>query len=245
MMIVLAAVLGAVVGSFAATVAVRWPRGDSALRGRSACDGCGAPLTAPHLVPVLSYAIQRGRAACCGAPIDPVHPAGEVGGAMVGALSVALSADPWTATGGALFGGLLLLLALLDARHYWLPDALTGALALAGIGAGLLGLAPSLADRLIGGGAGFLLFAAIRTGYRRLRAREGMGGGDVKLFGAIGLWLGWQMLPLVLFGAAAAGLFWSLILYAAGRPLTGATRLPFGVFLALAAWAGWMVERLV
>jgi leader peptidase (prepilin peptidase)/N-methyltransferase len=243
-MLILAAVLGAVVGSFVATVAVRWPRGDSALRGRSACDGCGAPLTAPHLVPVLSYAIQRGRAACCGASIDPVHPAGEVGGALVGALSVAVSADPGTAAAGALFGGLLLLLALLDARHYWLPDRLTGTLALAGIGAGLLGLAPPLVDRLIGGVAALLLFAAVRSGYRRLRGREGMGGGDVKLFGAIGLWLGWQMLPLVLFVAAAAGLFWSLILYAAGRPLTGTTRLPFGVFLALAAWAGWVADQL-
>lgn len=245
MMILLGVVLGAVLGSFLATVAIRWPRGDSALRGRSACDGCGAALGALRLVPIASFVLQRGRAACCGARIDRLHVAGEGGGALIGAMVAAVAADPATAAAGALFGGGLLLLALLDARHYWLPDRLTGTLALAGLGAGLAGIAPDLTDRLIGGAAGFLLFAAVRFGYRRLRGREGMGGGDVKLFGAIGLWLGWQMLPLVLFGAAAAGLFWSLILYASGRPLTGTSRLPFGVFLALAAWGGWLIERAV
>jgi leader peptidase (prepilin peptidase)/N-methyltransferase len=224
MVIILGVVLGAILGSFLATVAIRWPREDSALRGRSACDGCGAPLAAYRLVPVISFVVQRGRAACCGMRIDRLHPAGEIAGALAGAAIAAAASDP-----------------LLDARHYWLPNPLTAALALAGLGAGLLGLQPDLASRLIGGAAGYLLFAGVRLGYRRLRGREGMGGGDVKLFGAIGLWLGWQMLPLVLFGAAAAGLFWALILLATGRSLSGASRLPFGVFLALAAGGGWLV----
>ncbi|ATE65543.1 prepilin peptidase [Rhizorhabdus dicambivorans] len=239
-MILLGAVLGAVFGSFLATAAIRWPREASALRGRSACDGCGAPLTASQLIPVLSFFLQRGRAVCCGARIDRLHPAGEIAGALLGAMAVAIGPDIGTVMAGGLFASLLLLLALLDARHYWLPDPLNAALALAGVGVGLLGIGPGLSDRLIGGVAGFLLFAAVRHGYRRLRGREGMGGGDVKLFGAIGLWLGWQMLPLILFGAAAAGLFWALILYAAGRSLNGTSRLPFGVFLALAAWVGWV-----
>lgn len=240
MVIILGVVLGAILGSFLATVAIRWPREDSALRGRSACDGCGAPLAAYRLVPVISFVAQRGRAACCGMRIDRLHPAGEIAGALAGAAIAAAASDPLTAVAGVVFGGLLLLLALLDARHYWLPNPLTAALALAGLGAGLLGLQPDLASRLIGGAAGYLLFAGVRLGYRHLRGREGMGGGDVKLFGAIGLWLGWQMLPLVLFGAAAAGLFWALILLATGRSLSGASRLPFGVFLALAAGGGWL-----
>lgn len=244
MVIILGAVLGAILGSFLATVAIRWSREDSALQGRSACDGCGAPLAAYRLVPVISFVAQRGRAACCGMRIDRLHPAGEIAGALAGAAIGAVASDPLTAAAGAIFGGLLLQLALLDARHYWLPNRLTGALALTGVGAGLFGLQPPIADRLIGGAAGYLLFAGVRLGYRRLRGREGMGGGDVKLFGAIGLWLGWQMLPLVLFGAAAAGLFWTLLLLAAGRPLTAASRLPFGVFLALAAGGGWLAQRI-
>lgn len=244
MIIVLGAVIGAIIGSFLATVAVRWQRADSALRGRSACDGCGAALAVRRLFPVISFIVQRGRAACCGTRIDWLHPAGEIAGAAAGATIAAISSDLPTAATGALFAGLLLQLALLDARHYWLPDPLTAALALAGLGAGLLGLEPTVADRLIGGAGGYLVFAGVRLTYRLLRGREGMGGGDVKLFGAIGLWLGWKILPLVLFGAAAAGLFWTLILLAAGRSLTGASRLPFGVFLALAAGGGWFAQRL-
>lgn len=243
-MVIAFSVLGAIFGSFIATVAIRWPRQDSALRGRSACDGCGAPLAAIRLVPLLSFIVQRGRAGCCGSRIDPVHPIGEIMGALIGGASAAGAPDLAIAATGALFGWLLLLLALLDARHYWLPDALNALLAIAGIGVALLGIQPGLAGRLIGGVAGFLLFAMVRLGYRRLRGREGMGGGDVKLFGAIGLWLGWQVLPLVLFGAALAGLSWSLILHAAGRPITGASRLPFGVFLALAGWSGWLILQM-
>lgn len=236
-----AALLGAVFGSFIATVVVRWPEGRSVARGRSACDGCGAPIGSARLIPIISYAIQRGLAACCGGRIDRVHPLAELLGAAIGALSVAVAPDPAQALAGAVLGWLLLTLALLDLRHFWLPDRLTAALALAGLAAGFAGLAPPLIDRLIGGVAGLLIFAAVRHGYRRLRGREGMGGGDVKLFGAIGLWLGWRMLPPVLLGAALAGLLWGLILLARGQAPTATSRLPFGAFLALAAWLGWIV----
>ena len=240
MLILAGAVLGAIVGSFLATLIVRWPKRLSIAAGRSTCDGCARPVPTARLIPLLSYALQRGRAACCGAPIDPVHPLTELLAAAIGAASVAIAADPLHAIAGALFGWLLLALALLDARHGWLPDRLTLALALAGAAAGLAGLPPGLADRLIGGGAGFILFALIRHGYRRLRGREGMGGGDVKLFGAIGLWLGWRILPMVLLGAAMAGLLWSFADMVRGKPLKASSSVPLGTFLALAAWAGWV-----
>ena len=93
---------------------------------------------------------------------------------------------------------------------------------------------------LIGGAIGYALFAAIRYGYRWLRGREGMGGGDAKLFGAIGLWLGWYMLPIVLLGATLAGLAFAVALTAAGKSMSRDTRLPFGPFLALSAWLVWV-----
>lgn len=241
MLIGAGALLGAIIGSFIATIAMRWPRGLSVSQGRSACDGCGAPVGAARLVPLVSYALQRGRAACCGSAIDPIHPLAELAAAAIGATSVAVSAAPGQALAGALFGWLLLALALLDIRHFWLPDRLTAALAATGLLAGFV-LPPTLTDRLIGGAAGFLAFAAIRHGYRLLRRREGMGGGDVKLFGAIGLWLGWRALPLVLLGAAVAGLAWSLIGMARGQRMTGASSVPFGAFLALAGWTTWVVD---
>lgn len=239
MLIAAGALLGVIFGSFIATIVVRWPLGRSAARGRSACDGCGAPLGPSRLVPVLSYIVQHGRAACCGGRIDPVHPLAETFGGAIGALAVAVAPDPAQAIAGAMFGWLLLTLALLDLRHFWLPDRLTAALALAALAVGLAGLPPVLPDRLIGGAAGFFLLEAVRLGYRRLRGREGMGGGDPKLFGAIGLWLGWRMLPIVLLGAALAGLAAALLLSLAGRRLGATSRLPFGPFLALAAWGAW------
>ena len=244
LMIAAGGMLGAILGSFIATLAIRWPEGRSVVHGRSACDGCGALLSAIRLVPILSYAVQRGRAACCDTAIDRFHPLTEIAAAAIGATSFAIAADPLQALAGAIFGWLLLALALLDARHFWLPDRLTLALALAGLAAGVAGMPPALADRLIGGAAAFLLFAGIRHGYRGLRHREGMGGGDVKLFGAIGLWLGWRTLPVVLLGAALAGLLWSLIQLSRGRRMTGASSVPFGSFLALAAWCGWIVVGL-
>jgi leader peptidase (prepilin peptidase)/N-methyltransferase len=239
MPILAAALLGAIFGSFIATLVIRWPKGQSVARGRSACDGCGAPVPAVRLIPVLSFLLQRGRAACCGATIDRLHPLAEILAAVIGAASVAIAPDLPKAAAGAIFGWLLLALALLDARDGWLPDRLTLPLAIAAVVAGLAGIPPELIDRLIGGAVGYLAFAGVRHGYRLLRGREGMGGGDVKLFGAIGLWLGWQMLPVVLFGAALAGILWSLTALVRGQRVTAATSVRFGTFLALAAWLGW------
>lgn len=240
MLIVAGAVLGAIVGSFLATLVLRWPAGRSVAAGRSTCDACGEALPAYRLIPILSWLGQRGRAACCGARIDPIHPATEIAAALIGGLCAGLLPDPAMAVAGAVFGWLLLTLALLDLRHMWLPDRLVATLVIAGLAAGIAGLAPALDTRLIGGLAAFLFFLAIRHGYRRVRGREGMGGGDVKLFGAIGLWLGWLPLPHVLLGAAAAGLLYAAALAVTGRRLAASTAVPFGFFLSLAAWGIWL-----
>ncbi|KQX19580.1 MULTISPECIES: prepilin peptidase [unclassified Sphingomonas] len=240
MLIAAGALLGVIFGSFIATIVIRWPQGRSVARGRSACDHCGTALGPARLVPILSYAVQRGRAACCGGRIDPVHPLTELLAAAIGVVSVVVAPDLPQAIVGALFGWLLLALAMLDLRHFWLPNALTGTLAAAGLAVGLAGFPPDPIDRMAGGAAGFLLLEAVRFGYRRLRGREGMGGGDPKLFGAIGLWLGWHMLPLVLLGGALAGLAAALLLLLAGHRLGATSRLPFGPFLALAAWGVWI-----
>jgi len=241
MMMAAGALLGAIFGSFIAVIAVRWPQGRSVARGRSACDHCGAPLGPARLLPLVSYVLQRGRADCCGGRIDPIHPVAELLAALIGLASAGLASDLPHAVAGAVFGWLLLTLSLLDVRHYWLPNGLTGTLGLVGIVVGLAGLPPDLPDRVLGGAVGFLLLAGVRFGYRKLRGREGLGGGDPKLFGAIGLWLGWRALPGVLLGSALAGLAWALLLVVRGRALGFSSRLPFGPFLALSAWINWWV----
>lgn len=231
-------VLGAIIGSFVAALAIRWPQGRSVMHGRSACDGCGRTLTGVDLVPLLSALALRGRCRTCGAAIDPLHWRVEAAGLVIGLVAGAV-APGLEGVAGAVFGWLLLALAALDLVAFWLPDRLTALLALGGVGAGWLGFAPDPLDRVIGGIAGFAALWGIATAYRAIRKREGMGGGDPKLFGAIGLWLGWQMLPAVLMIASMIGLGVVLSAHLRGRPMAADTALPFGALLAIAAYPAW------
>ncbi|MCX8476462.1 MAG: prepilin peptidase [Sphingomonas sp.] len=235
--------LGLVFGSFIATLAIRWPEARSALRGRSECDHCGKALSARELVPVMSYMLQRGRCRGCGGPIHPSHVLTELLGLGIGvAAGIAMPGPGGVA--GAVFGWLLLTLAALDLAVFWLPNLLTGALAAAGLATGLLGIAPPMDARIIGGIGGYAALAAVAAGYRVIRGRQGLGGGDPKLFGAIGLWLGWQALPLVLLAAALIGLAAVLGLWMGGRKVTATDRMPFGTMLAAAAFTIWIGQAL-
>jgi len=231
------ALLGAIIGSFLATLVIRWPEGRG-LGGRSACDACGSELRWFKLVPLLSFLAQRGRCRRCGSPIAAQYFVIELLCAIVGGLAL------WRLPGfegmmGAAFGWLLVALAALDLRHFWLPDRLTAAVALLGVAGASAGLHPPALDRLIGGMGGYALLWSIGAAYRLVRKREGLGAGDPKLFGAIGLWVGWQVLPFVLLGASAVGLGMALMLMVRQR-VTATTRLPLGTLLAVAAFPVWL-----
>jgi leader peptidase (prepilin peptidase)/N-methyltransferase len=230
------ALLGLIIGSFTATLVIRWPQGRSVLMGRSHCDRCNVQLGARDLIPVASHLIARGKCRACGAAIDPRHLAIELVSAIIGA--VALSLNPGIAgLGGALFGWMLIALAALDVEHFWLPDRLTLPLAALGIGLGL----GAIEDRVIGGAAGFAALAGIAYVYKLTRGREGLGGGDPKLFGAIGAWLGWQALPFILLGASGTGLVWALLRHLRGTPIAATDRLPFGALMAIVAFPLWII----
>ncbi len=235
------AILGLVVGSFLATLVLRWPQ-DRDLGGRSGCDSCGVTLRWPDLVPLASYIAKRGRCSACGAAIDPTHPVVELLCALVGGVALLVAPD-WSGIAAAVIGWLLVALAVLDLRHFWLPDRLTGAFAAVALASGALGALPTLTDRLIGGVAGYLALATIAWAYRVLRQREGLGGGDPKLFGAIGLWLGWQSLPFVLLGSSGAGLLAVAVMMLRGKAVGPTTQVPFGTLLAVAAFAVWVFSR--
>jgi leader peptidase (prepilin peptidase)/N-methyltransferase len=239
-----AAILGSIFGSFIAALVGRWPQGRSILSGRSHCDSCGAVLRPWHLVPVLSYLAQRGKCASCGAAIGRDSVAIELIAAAIGGLALALHPG---AAGVAIaaFGCLLLPLAWLDYRHYWLPHPLTAALAVGGIVAGLAALPPDWTSRLIGAGAGLGMLWVIAIAYRSLRGRDGLGGGDPLLLGAIGLWLGWQALPIVLMLASGTGLAIALVLQRRGMALDSATRFPLGSLMAGAAWPVALLSPLI
>ena len=223
------AVAGAIVGSFLATLIIRWPRGEQAVSGRSRCDSCDRELSPIEMIPVASWFVTRGRCRSCGAPIPRLHFGIELASAVLA--SVALALQP-SLQGAALavFWLLLLAPAVLDARHYWLPDSLTIALAAGGLLLGGYATGAGLIERLVGGGAGFTGLWLVGLLYRWLRDREGLGAGDPKLFGAIGLWIGWEALPMVLLISALIGLATAL---SQGR--TRFDRMPFGTLLAVGA----------
>lgn len=235
-----AGVLGAIVGSFLGATLERLPAGRSVVTGRSACDSCGTALTVTELVPVLSWLAQRGKCRTCGSPIGWWQMAAELGAAGI-AMGAVLAAPPGAVLAAMVLGWQLLLLALLDARHLWLPRVLTGALAASGLavaGARAFAVqdAAPLVSALAGGALGFALLWLVATAYRRTRGREGMGGGDPPLLGAIGLWLGPLGVVHTVLGGSLVGLAAALALFVAGRKLSADSVLPLGTCLAIAAW---------
>ncbi|MGZ8281911.1 MAG: prepilin peptidase [Allosphingosinicella sp.] len=233
-------VLGAILGSFVATVLIRWPQGKSVIAGRSRCDSCGKPLGPRDLVPLLSYAALHGRCRGCGVRIDRRHLGVELSAALVGL--VALIAHPLPlAIVSALLGLWLLLIAALDVEHHWLPDRLTLPLIPLGLVAAWAGFGPPLLDRLLGAALGWGVLVLIAIAYRWLRGREGMGGGDPKLLAALGAWLGAYQLPFLLVGAGVLGLGAALLMRLRGEEVSATSRLPLGALLAVTAWPVWLV----
>lgn len=239
----LAGLLGLIFGSFIAALVVRWPQ-NKGLGGRSHCDHCGAKLGARDLIPLLSRAMLRGKSRCCGQAIDPFYSRVEAAGAGIGVLALALmpGISGWI---WAVMGWMLLPLILLDARHHWLPDRLNFALAAAGLilAGPLMGV--DFDSRWIGAAAAGLILLLLRLGYRALRGREGMGGGDPKLFAAIGAWLGWQALPMLLLIASFGGIAWAIVGHKKGNRPIGYRRVPFGVFLGIGGWMTALIFPLI
>ncbi len=236
--------LGLIFGSFLAALVLRWPEGQSVLVGRSQCDRCGRVLRAAELVPLLSALLSRGRCRSCGARIDPVHWRMELGCGAIGACAATFAPLPG-ALGWMALGWILLALAVLDARHYWLPDALTLPLAFLGLTIGPWVTGVRLEDGLIGAAAGYGALLLVALGYKALRGREGLGLGDAKLLGALGAWFGWQALPFILLGASSLALLWVAGRALVGDPIRRSTRIALGTFLSIAAIPAGMAARML
>lgn len=228
------AVLGAVWGSFVSALCSRWPNGESIATGRSRCDNCGRQIAGYDLIPVLSFLILRGQCRYCGHQIGPLPLATELVSIAVALIPVAFLPQD-QAVGLALFAWLLLPLVLLDWFHLWLPDRLVLLLTVFGFVLGPL-LAPEIGmiDRIIGLSIGFLSLQAIRYFYKKYRNIDGMGAGDPKLFGALGVWLGWQALPIALLTASCVGLVLILLTYRSKKPEDAA--FPLGSYLGMGAY---------
>jgi len=225
--------LGAIWGSFIAALCSRWPNGEAISTGRSRCEQCGSVIAVYDLIPVLSFLLLRSKCRACGQKIGAMPQLVELAAIVLGTVPVLLLPGP-QAVAASVFGWLLLPLIILDYRYYWLPDRLVILLAISGLFVGLLLDSPiTWFDRCAGLIAGFGTLEAIRVGFKRWRGYDGMGAGDPKLFGALGIWLGWQALPIVLLGASAIG----ICIFVARSALTQSSNfLPFGSYLCGAAY---------
>ena len=189
--------------------------GDQALTlasPRSHCPACRAPVRAIHNIPVVSWLALRGRCASCRARIPVRYPLVELTTAILSAAVAWHFGFGFTAGCALLVTWMLIPLTGIDADHQLLPDAITLPLLWLGLLASLghdpaagsaLPVAPR--DAILGAAGAYLLLWSVFHAFKLLTGKEGMGFGDFKLFAALGAWLGWQMLPLILLLSAGVG----------------------------------------
>lgn len=231
----LGAVCGLALGSFIATAAMRYARGDGFLSGRSRCDGCGQSLSYVQTAPLISYARLGGTCAGCRASIDPVHPLGEAAGAVVLISAVGLG-NAWSGALLGLLGLCLIALSVVDAKTRRIPDVLSLAVAVCAAALSWMRGPEDLLESIAWALGAMALLETLRRWVGRGGREPGLGFGDVKLIGALALWLG-EATPLLVSTAAILGLAWAKM----ARPAD--SRLPFGPFLAVGAWlSGWVAE---
>jgi leader peptidase (prepilin peptidase) / N-methyltransferase len=226
--IVLAAVGGLIVGSFLNVVAHRLPRGESLVKPRSRCPQCGTQLRPIDNVPVISWLALRGRCHHCGAPISARYPAVELITAALYVAVVASQDDAARIVLGLLLVTVLIPITLIDLDHRIIPNKITGPAAVAALIAIAALDTDFLLEAVIGGlaGGGFFFIAAVL--YPR-----GMGMGDVKLAGVLGVYLGRAVAPAILIALIAGVMVGAAIIARKGAKEGRKTAVPFGPFLAL------------
>jgi leader peptidase (prepilin peptidase)/N-methyltransferase len=213
---------------------------------RSACPACKAPIKAWQNIPVVSWLVLRGRCASCKTRISARYPLVEL---ATGLLSAGVA---WhfgfgaPAACGMLLTWALIALTGIDIDHQLLPDGITLPLMWAGLLAALI-VGPiagspvpvSARDALIGTMSGYISLWLVFHAFRLITGKEGMGYGDFKLFAALGAWLGWKLLPLVILLSAATGAVLGILMIVL-RGRDRSTPIPFGPYLAGAGWIAMM-----
>ena len=213
---------------------------------RSACPHCGAMILAHQNIPVVSWLLLRGKCASCKARISPRYPIVELVTALLSVAVVWRFGWHWQSVAALFLTWSLVALTVIDFDHQILPDVITIPLLWLGLLASLAWtdmLAPPIpadpASAILGAAAGYLSLWSVYWAFKLATGKEGMGYGDFKLFAALGAWMGWQMLPLVLLLSAFTGAVVGIVLIVArGRDRN--IPIPFGPYLAAAGWIALM-----
>jgi len=212
----------------------------------SACPNCKAPIKAWQNIPVVSWLMLRGRCAACRTRISARYPAVELATGILSAWAAWHFGFGAPAACALLLTWALIALTGIDIDHQLLPDSITlplmwaGLLAAVAIGPVARSTLPvSAQEALIGAMAGYVSLWLVFHAFRLITGKEGMGYGDFKLFAALGAWLGWKLLPLIILLSAATGALLGIAMILL-RGRDRAAPIPFGPYLAAAGWLAMM-----
>lgn len=251
-------VLGALIGSFLNVLILRLPplleydwrcqcrellelEPDAANRppgivvSRSRCPSCGHAIRAWENVPLFSYLVLGGKCSACKARISARYPVVELATAVLFVVTLWHFGPTLQGASALVLTASLVVMTGIDIDHQLLPDNLTLPILWMGILLSLWNVHTDLGSAVIGAMAGYLVLWSIYHLFRLLTGKEGMGYGDFKLLAALGAWLGWQMLPLVVLLSSVVGALVGLVLMGTGR-LKRDKPMPFGPFIAAAGW---------
>jgi leader peptidase (prepilin peptidase) / N-methyltransferase len=212
----------------------------------SACPACEVRIRAWQNIPLLSWLALRGRCAACKAPISVRYPLVELATGLLSAWVAWHFGFGATALSALVVTWTLIALTGIDIDHQLLPDTLTLPLLWLGLLAAVvvgptpgLSLPVSTQDAIIGASSGYISLWLVYHAFKLITGKEGMGYGDFKLFAALGAWLGWKVLPLIILLAAATGAVLGISMIVLRGRDRGAP-MPFGPYLAVAGWIAMM-----
>ena len=249
------AVLGLLVGSFLNVVVHRLPKimerdwdcqcaelhGEAApcheplslARPRSHCPECGHAISALENIPVISWLALRGKCSACRKSISPRYPLVEALTGLLSAFAAAHFGGGWAAGGALLLIWSLIALTFIDFDTQLLPDSITLPLLWVGLLFNVFGTYTDLQSAVIGAMAGYLALWLVYWGFKLATGKEGMGYGDFKLLAALGAWMGWQILPLIILLSSLVGAVVGIALIIVARRGRNVP-IPFGPYLAAA-----------
>ncbi|MEJ2133900.1 MAG: prepilin peptidase [Desulfofustis sp.] len=224
---------GTIIGSFLNVVILRLPDpGTSIVFPSSHCPKCKKSLSWYENIPILSYLVLGGKCSHCKMSISPQYPIVEL---LTGLLAVAVIANfglSLTALGFFLFCAALVTIIWIDLHHQIIPDVISLPGIIFGFAFSFISFFVTWQESLIGLLAGGGIFYAVSYSYYLLRRQEGLGGGDIKLLAMLGAFLGWQSLLFIIFASSVTGTVAGLFAMRSQKK-GGATRIPFGPFLAV------------
>ncbi len=232
MTVIVVAILGLVVGSFLNVCIYRIPRNKSIVYPPSFCPSCGRRIKWYDNIPVVSYILLKGRCRFCGSKISLLYPVVELLTAVYTVLVYLKFGITILCVFYLIFGYMLIVGSFIDLFHYIIPDRISLGLAVLGIIFGLIG--HRLLHSIFGFAFGFVLLYVVAVFGKAIFKKEAMGGGDIKLLGGIGSFIGIKGVLFTLFVASFLGSFVGIVLIASGKANLS-NRIPFGPYLSLAA----------